>query len=243
MSTAVINSTNVEQGNNFFDFPMRNIFSSVRAGRFFYAETPSFCVIKQEAAIMTKGYIHVYTGDGKGKTTAAIGLAIRAVGAGKKVCILQFMKSLAYSEQKILQSIPGITLITLGKPYFIAKEGMLTDEQRKTWGNHIRIYPAGHPPKDYREMTLKGIEQAIDAVSKNYDMVILDEYNMARWYDLATEEETEKILKARRPEVELIFTGRNAPKEILDAADLITEMKKIRHYYDKGVPVRTGIEN
>ena len=179
---------------------------------------------------MTKGYIHVYTGDGKGKTTAAIGLAIRAVGAGKKVCILQFMKSLAYSEQKILQSIPGITLITLGKPYFIAKEGMLTDEQRKTWGNHIRIYPAGHPPKDYREMTLKGIEQAIDAVSKNYDMVILDEYNMARWYDLATK-------------VELIFTGRNAPKEILDAADLITEMKKIRHYYDKGVPVRTGIEN
>ena len=71
---------------------------------------------------MTKGYIHVYTGDGKGKTTAAIGLAIRTVGAGKKVCILQFMKSLAYSEQKILQSIPGITLITLGKPYFIAKE-------------------------------------------------------------------------------------------------------------------------
>lgn len=142
---------------------------------------------------MTKGYIHIYTGDGKGKTTAAIGLAIRAVGAGKKVCILQFMKSLAYSEQKILQSIPGITLITLGKPYFIAKEGMLTDEQRKTWGNHIRIYPAGHPPKDYREMTLKGIEQAIDAVSKNYDMVILDEYNMARWYDLATEEETEKF--------------------------------------------------
>ena len=152
---------------------------------------------------MTKGYIHVYTGDGKGKTTAAVGLAIRAVGAGKKVCILQFMKSFAYSEQKILQSLPGITLITLGK----------------------------------------GIEQAIDAVSKNYDMVILDEYNMARWYDLATEEETEKILKARRPEVELIFTGRNAPKEILDAADLITEMKKIRHYYDKGVPVRTGIEN
>ena len=64
---------------------------------------------------MTKGYIHVYTGDGKGKTTAAIGLAIRAVGAGKKVCILQFMKSLANSEQKILQSIPGITMITLGK--------------------------------------------------------------------------------------------------------------------------------
>lgn len=192
---------------------------------------------------MTKGYIHVYTGDGKGKTTAAIGLAIRAIGAGKKVCILQFMKSLAYSEQKILQSLPGITLITLGKPYFIAKEGMLTKEQIERWGSHVQIYPAGHPPKDYREMTLKGIRQAVSAVSKEYDMVILDEYNMACWYDLATPEDTKRILDARREGVELVFTGRNAPKEILDAADLITEMKKIRHYYDKGVPVRIGIEN
>ena len=80
-----------------------------------------------------KGYIEVYTGDGKGKTTAAIGLAVRAVGAGKKVCFIQFMKSLAYSEQKILQGLPGLTLITLGKPYFIAKEGMLSEEEIKAW--------------------------------------------------------------------------------------------------------------
>ncbi len=190
-----------------------------------------------------KGYIQVYTGDGKGKTTAAIGLAIRAVGAGKRVSFIQFMKSLAYSEQKILESLPGIDLITLGKPYFIAKEGMLTEEEIKAWGPALKVYPAGHPPKDYRDMVLKGVDDAVKAVSQGYDLVILDEYNMARWYDLATAEDTARILAARSEDVELVFTGRNAPEEILSAADLITEMKKIRHYYDQGVMCRKGIEN
>ncbi len=190
-----------------------------------------------------RGYIQVYTGDGKGKTTAAIGLAVRAVGAGKKVCIIQFMKSLAYSEQKVLSSLPGITLITVGKPYFIAKEGMLTKEQLEAWGDQVTVYPAGHPPADYRAMILGGVDKAVEAVAGGYDMVILDEYNMACWYDLATDEDTERILAARRPETELIVTGRNAPQKLLDAADLITEMKKIRHYYDSGVAARKGIED
>lgn len=190
-----------------------------------------------------KGFIEVYTGDGKGKTTAAIGLAIRAIGAGKKVCIIQFMKSLAYSEQQVLKNLPGITLITLGKPYFIAKEGMLTDEEIKAWGDKLVVYPAGHPPKDYRNMVLKGIDDAVKAVSGPYDVVILDEYNMACWYELATDEDTKRILSARKENVELVFTGRNAPEAVLDAADLITEMKKIRHYYDKGIMGRKGIEN
>ena len=190
-----------------------------------------------------KGYIQVYTGDGKGKTTAAIGLAIRAIGAGKKVCIIQFMKSLAYAEQSVLKKLPGITLITLGKPYFIAKEGMLTDEEIKAWGDKLVVYPAGHPPAEYRRMIQKGIDDAVEAVSGPYDVVILDEYNMAYWYDLATEEDTKRILEARKPEVELVFTGRNAPQFILDHADLITEMKKIRHYFDKGVMGRKGIED
>lgn len=190
-----------------------------------------------------RGYIQVYTGDGKGKTTAAIGLAVRAVGAGKKVCIIQFMKSLAYSEQKVLSSLPGITLITVGKPYFIAKEGILTKEQLEAWGDQVTVYPAGHPPADYRAMILGGVDKAVEAVAGGYDMVILDEYNMACWYDLATDEDTERILAARRPETELIVTGRNAPQKLLDAADLITEMKKIRHYYDSGVAARKGIEN
>lgn len=190
-----------------------------------------------------KGFIEVYTGDGKGKTTAAIGLAIRAIGAGKKVCIIQFMKSLAYSEQQVLKNLPGITLITLGKPYFIAKEGMLTDEEIKAWGDKLVVYPAGHPPKDYRNMVLKGIDDAVKAVSGSYDVVILDEYNMACWYELATDADTKRILSARKENVELVFTGRNAPEAVLDAADLITEMKKIRHYYDKGIMGRKGIEN
>lgn len=190
-----------------------------------------------------KGYIQVYTGDGKGKTTAAIGLAIRAIGAGKKVCIIQFMKSLAYSEQKVLKSMPGITLITIGKPYFIAKEGMLTPEQLKAFGSTVTIYPAGHPPKEYRDMVLRGIDQAVEAVSGPYDVVILDEYNMAAWYDLATDADTQRILDARAPSTELVITGRNAPKLLLDRADLITEMKKIRHYYDQGVEARKGIED
>lgn len=197
-----------------------------------------------QGGTMRKGYIEVYTGDGKGKTTAAIGLAVRAIGAGMKVCIIQFMKSLAYSEQKVLQKLPGITLITVGKPYFIAKEGMLTPEQLKAWGNAVTVYPAGHPPEEYRKMILGGIDKAVSALqSGSYDVVILDEYNMASWYDLATDEDTKRILDARRPETELVFTGRNAPKIILDAADLITEMKKIRHYYDKGVQNRLGIED
>ena len=190
-----------------------------------------------------KGYIEVYTGDGKGKTTAAIGLSVRAVGAGKKVCFIQFMKSMAYAEQKILQQLPGLKLITLGKPYFIAKEGMLTDEEIKAWGPALRVYPAKHPPEEYRKMILQGVEDAVKAVSGGYDLVVLDEYNMAYWYDLATEEDTKRILAARNPNCELIFTGRNAPAIILDAADLITEMKKIRHYYDRGVECRKGIEN
>ena len=120
---------------------------------------------------------------------------------------------------------------------------MLTEEEIKAWGDQLTVYPPGHPPKDYRDMVLKGVDDAVKAVSGAYDLVILDEYNMAYWYDLATEEDTKRILAAKSPETELVFTGRNAPKIILDAADLITEMKKIRHYYDKGVLCRKGIEN
>ena len=91
--------------------------------------------------------LQIYTGNGKGKTTAAIGLAIRCLGAGKKVYFAQFMKTLSYSEQTILQRFaPDLTLQTSGKPYFIAKEGMLTDEQIAQWGDMIRVYPAGNPP-------------------------------------------------------------------------------------------------
>lgn len=190
-----------------------------------------------------KGYIHVYTGDGKGKTTAAIGLAIRALGAGKKVCMIQFMKSLAYAEQDLLRTLPNFTLITLGKPYFLVKEGTMSEKDLKAMGNNVRVYTPGHPPKEYKDMIDGGLEKALAAVSGEYDLVILDEYCMAYWYDLVTDDDTLRILEARNPSVELVFTGRNAPPLLMEKADLITEMKKIRHYYDKGVMARKGVED
>lgn len=190
-----------------------------------------------------KGYIHVYTGDGKGKTTAAIGLAIRALGAGKKVCMIQFMKSLAYAEQDLLRTLPNFTLITLGKPYFLVKEGTMSEKDLKAMGNNVRVYTPGHPPKEYKDMIDAGLEKALAAVSSEYDLVILDEYCMAYWYDLVTDDDTLRILEARNPSVELVFTGRNAPPLLMEKADLITEMKKIRHYYDKGVMARKGVED
>ncbi len=104
--------------------------------------------------------LQVYTGNGKGKTTAAIGLAIRALGAGRKVYIMQFMKSLAYSEQKILQGFaPELTLKTSGKPFFVAEEGTLSDELRDKLGDNVVVFPKGKPPQDYVELIKAGFDE------------------------------------------------------------------------------------
>lgn len=189
--------------------------------------------------------LQVYTGNGKGKTTAAIGLAIRSLGAGHRVYFAQFMKSLAYSEQSVLkQFAPQLILETTGKPYFIAKEGMLTDEQIRAFGDAVRIYKPGHPPADYVEMArglLAKVQSA--AASSRFDLIVLDEINMALFYELITRSELEEFLAAMPAETEIVCTGRSAPDWLLDRADLITEMKEVRHYYQKGVEARKGIEN
>lgn len=191
-----------------------------------------------------KAYVQVYTGDGKGKTTAAIGQAIRAVGAGKKVLLLQFMKSKVYSEHNVLPKIKGITLQTVGKPFFIIKEGMKTKEELARWGDEVVVFEAGHPPADYVELIEKGYQTALEAVSSGeYDIVILDEYNMALFFDLISWDKTKVLLQTRNPEVELIFTGRGAPQELIAVADLVTEMKAVKHYYTQGVNARLGIEH
>ena len=188
--------------------------------------------------------LQVYTGNGKGKTTAAIGLAIRALGAGFKVYIMQFMKSLAYSEQKILRNLPGVKLETSGKPCFIAEEGTLDEETIKKFGDGLVIFPKGNPPKDYVELMEKGLEKVFqDAISGNYRLVILDEINMALYFGLLTRERVEALLNTVPVECEVVCTGRAAPQWLIDRADLVTDMQEVRHYYNNGVPARRGIED
>lgn len=191
-----------------------------------------------------KAYVQVYTGEGKGKTTAAIGLAIRAIGAGKRVLFLQFMKSKIYSEHKILPTLPNITLETVGKPFFIIKKGMKSPEELARWGDEVVVFESGHPPIEYVDLIERGYKRAYEAVgSGKYDVVVLDEYNMALFFELISWEKTQALLRNRHSDTELIFTGRGAPKALIDAADLVTNMKEIKHYYQQGVMARRGIEN
>ena len=177
--------------------------------------------------------LQIYTGKGKGKTTAAIGLAIRSIGAGHKVFFLQFMKSLAYSEQSVLKTLsPQLILMTTGKPFFVAEEGMLTEAQLKQWGGNVVVFPRGKPPEAERSI-----------MDMKPDLLVLDEVNVALYFNLIAREAIESLLEELPKETEVVCTGRNAPQWLLDRADLITEMQEIRHYYTRGVEARKGIEN
>jgi cob(I)alamin adenosyltransferase len=168
-----------------------------------------------------KGYIQVYTGNGKGKTTAALGLSLRAAACGKKVYIGQFVKGMHYSELDILSTIQNITLKQFGRDCFIYSK----------------------PTQDDCAAALRGLAE-IETVlqSGEYDVVVLDEANIALYYSLFSFDELKRVLINRANHVEVIITGRYAPQELLDMADLVTEMKEIKHYYAKGVEARTGIE-
>lgn len=168
-----------------------------------------------------KGYIQVYTGDGKGKTTAAFGLALRAAGAGKKVFIGQFVKGMHYSELDIIPKIPNITIKQYGLDCFIYNE----------------------PSQDDIDAARAGFFEMKDILcSGEYDLVIMDEANIAIYYKLFTFDELRQALISRAEHVEVVITGRKAPKELIEMADLVTEMKEIKHYYNKGVQARIGIE-
>ena len=174
---------------------------------------------------MEKGYVHVYTGDGKGKTTAALGLALRAAGAGLKVWICQFVKGYEYSEHVALKRFEDLIKITqFGRSCFIEKEP---------------------DPEDINIARL-GLEEAEKViVSGEYRIVILDEACIALHFNLFTTEELLDVVNKKPQNVELIITGRNAPQELIDAADLVTEMREVKHYYTytKGVQARKGIES
>lgn len=190
--------------------------------------------------------LQVYTGSGKGKTTAALGLALRALGAGQHVYIMQFMKSLAYSEQKILAQLPGLELHTSGKPFFIAPEGTLDERSRRELGDDIVVFPPGEPPADYVALIARGLAAACDAIaSGRYELVILDELNVALHFGLVA---AAAVRAAVAPSIgsetlELVTTGRAAPAWLIEAADLVTDMQEVKHYYARGVAARKGVED
>lgn len=171
---------------------------------------------------MEKGYIQVYTGDGKGKTTAALGLALRAAGHGLRTYIGQFMKGWPYGELEALRGFPHITI--------------------EQYGNFRCIRREEVTPEDVARAR-QGLERAREAMlSGQYDIVVLDEVNVAIWFGLLTVEEVLAFLDQRPDGVEVVMTGRRAPQELIDRADLVTEMREVKHYYQAGVPARTGIE-
>lgn len=168
-----------------------------------------------------KGLIQVYTGDGKGKTTAAVGATIRAIGRGFNVLFVQFMKDEESGELKILSNFPQfIRLIR-------CPTGFVYDK-----------------PRNYQ---IEAVKRCLEEIKKlirdnNYDMVVLDEFNVAVKVGLISEIEAKQIIDLKPDSTELIITGRDAPEWLLEKADLVTEMKNIKHYYDKGIKARRGIE-
>lgn len=151
--------------------------------------------------------IQVYTGNGKGKTTAAIGLAIRALGAGHRVFMMQFMKGLAYSEQGILREMSNMTLETSGKPFFVAEEGMMDKKARELLGEDVVIFSKGKPPADYVSLLTSGFNRVMDVVAKQKaDLVILDEINIALFFGLIQRTQMEKLLQILPAQTELVCT-------------------------------------
>ena len=169
-----------------------------------------------------KGYIQVYTGEGKGKTTAALGLAIRAAGAGLKVFIAQFIKMGEYSEIKALKRF----------------EDLITIEQFGS-GRFIQ----GKPSFEDIEAAQKGLEKTREILaSGKHPVVIMEEANVAVDIGLLSVQDILKIMATKPRHVELVITGRGADSRITEKADLVTEMKEIKHYFQKGVAARVGIE-
>lgn len=167
------------------------------------------------------GYIHLYTGNGKGKTTAAIGLAIRAAGAGKKVFIAQFVKGMPYGELITLERIPEIEIRQYGLDCFIVNK----------------------PTAEDTKAARTGLKEVSEIIKSNLcDVLVLDEVCIALYYKLFDENEVIGLLKDKPGDMEVVLTGRYAPTSLIEMADLVTEMKEIKHYYTRGIQAREGIE-
>lgn len=167
-------------------------------------------------------FIQVYTGDGKGKTTAALGLALRAAGHGRRVYIGQFMKGQYYGELTSLKNVPGIEIEQFGDEGCFHRDEMT--------GEHKAMARQG----------LDRIRQKL--LSDSYDLVIFDEICVALWFGLVEVDDLMSVLREKPDRTEIVLTGRKAPEEVIAAADLVTEMVEVKHYYQKGVLARDAIE-
>jgi cob(I)alamin adenosyltransferase len=192
---------------------------------------------------LKKGLIEVYTGTGKGKTTAAFGLAFRALGWGYRVFILQFMKLGTYGENKSAEKFSrNLEVRYVGMPYFIAWEDDIPVEDRKKVRN-VRICKKGQPPEEYVELARNSFNDVYEQmISGKWDIIIMDEINVAIYYNLLKTEDLMKIINNKPDNVELVFTGRKMPDEVLERADLITEMNEVKHPYSQGVLARRGVD-
>jgi len=169
------------------------------------------------------GLLQVYTGNGKGKTTAALGLALRAIGQGMKVCMVQFMKDdEGYGEIKAAKLLPDFTILQVGRKDFVNLDS---------------------PDPIDVILAQQGWEIAKDCISSGkYDIVILDEINVAMACGLLETEQVIEFLTAKSRSVEIVLTGRYASEAVQNIAHLVTEMREIRHPYQQGVPSRVGID-
>lgn len=172
----------------------------------------------------TKGLLHIYCGDGKGKTTASVGLAVRAAGAGKRVVFVQFFKNGSSSEVKMLRLLPGVeTMHCKTVSGFYSQMSEADRERART---------------DYSRL----LEDALAAAREGADLLILDEALSSCNYGTISEDALAEFLENRPAGLEVVLTGRDPSRRLTDLADYVTEMRKIKHPYDQGVPARKGVE-
>lgn len=177
----------------------------------------------QDSSKPLQGLVQIFTGDGKGKTSAALGTVVRALGQGMKVCIVVFMKGdYPYSEWKFFSDVPGVKIARFGLSTFTDPNNVKPEE---------------------REQAEKALEYAREAMlGGEYDLLVLDEVNVAAAWKLIDVDDVVKLIKDKPRNVELILTGRSADTKLVQLADMVTECLKIKHPYDKGIKARRGID-
>jgi cob(I)alamin adenosyltransferase len=181
---------------------------------------------KKPAEDKQKGLLIVYTGDGKGKTTAALGMTVRAVGYGWKVCIIQFIKgSWKYGEMDGIKRLaPEVEFNIMGEGFV----GIVDDDK---------------PLEQHQKAAKAAYDMTLDKMKSNrYQLVILDELNIAVKLGLISDDELIYLIEEKPEQLHLVITGRSASQTLIDRADLVTEMTEIKHPFQKGIPAQKGVD-